>query len=181
MLLNITPAGYTLETNALQNGTAIPKIKELVIDGGVSVDGFAVAQEVYKTKAIAFERVSAGVLKIYGEVPPDIELWIKGIALRLEDGTIYAYGRYQEQSGGFFKNIGFAFSFFVLHSRVQNAQLDFSYSPLDITAIATQITNDAKSKIDLYIQDYFLEVIRNIARLDETVLKLVNEINIRSK
>jgi len=176
MLLNITQAGYTLETNALQNGTPVPKIKEMVIDGGVSA-GETVTTEAYVATTIAFERVSAGVLKIHGEIPPDVECWVKGIALRLEDGTIYAYGKYQEQSGGFFKGKGFAFSFFVLHSRSQNVELNFTYSPLDITAIAAQIADDAKTNIDAYIQDYFIQTTVLISGLSADMLRLTNAIN----
>lgn len=177
MLLTITPAGLTLETNALQNGTAIPKIKEFVIDSGVSVDGFSVHTESYKTPVLAFERLSAGVLKFHGEIPPTIETMVKGIAIRLEDNTIYAYGRYQEQSGGFFKGKSFAFTFFVLHSREQNAVLAFAYSPLNINDIAEQIAIDAKTNMDLYLEGYFIATALNIARLDSIVLKMLNELN----
>lgn len=176
MLLTITQAGFALETDALQLGTPVPKIKELVIDSGVS-DGQSIHTEAYVSSVLAFERISAGVLKVFGEIPPDLEMMVRGIAIRLEDGTIYAYGKYAEQSDGFFKGRGFAFTFFAIHSRVQNVALNFTYSPLDITAISQQIADSARLSIDAYIQDYFIALTYLISHQGATILKLINEVN----
>ncbi len=190
MLLIPTPQGQALETNALINGEPLPKLASLVIDGGVlpeNADTVQVIQEVYRTDAIAFERISEGVTKIYGEVPPDEEFRIRGIGLMMEDGTLYAYARYQPQVDGFFKGKGFAFSFFVLHSREQNTELTFTYSPLDITAIAEQIATEAKTGIDLHIQSYFIATTqlisglsRDLCGLQKTTNRLQKQLKLRA-
>jgi len=180
MLLIPTPQGQALETNALINGDPLPKLTALVIDGGVLPDDStttAVIDEVYRTNAIAFERISAGVTKIYGEVPPDEEFRIRGIGLEMEDGTLYAYARYQPQVDGFFKGKGFAFSFFVLHSRENNTELTFTYSPLDITAIAEQIATESKTSIDLYIQSYFTATTKLISGINHDICKMQKRLN----
>lgn len=180
MLLIPTPQGQALETNALINGDPLPKLSALVIDGGVLPDDSTtveVVDEVYRTDAIAFERISEGVTKIYGEVPPDEEFRIRGIGLLMEDGTLYAYARYQPQVDGFFKGKGFAFSFFVLHSRENNTELTFTYSPLDITAIAEQIATEAKTGIDLYIQAYFTSITALISGMSFDLCGMRKEIN----
>jgi hypothetical protein len=176
MLLITTPQGQALETNALINGDALPKLSALIIDDGVLPNdsddsSVEIIHEIYRTDAIAFERISEGVTKIYGEVPPDEEFRIRGIGLMMEDGTLYAYARYQPQVDGFFKGKGFAFSFFVLHSRENNTELTFTYSPLDITAIAEQIATEAKTGIDLYIQSYFTATTKLISGMNRDICK----------
>ncbi len=180
MLLIPTPQGQALETNALINGDLLPKLTALVIDGGVLSDDsttIEIIDEVYRTNAIAFERISEGVTKIYGEVPPDEEFRIRGIGLLMEDGTLYAYARYQPQVDGFYKGKGFAFSFFVLHSRENNTELTFSYSPLDITAIAEQIATESKTGIDLYIQSYFTATTQLISSMSRDICALRKDVN----
>jgi hypothetical protein len=157
MLLLITNDGYALETDALQNGTLIPKIKDFVIDAGVSVDGQTVHTAGYVTGTLAFENISPGTLKIYGEIPPDVEVTIKGIALRLEDDTVYAYGYYQEQTSGFYKGLGFAFAFTTILSFRQDVELSFLYSPLDISAIAAQISAQSETLVNDYIAANIVE------------------------
>lgn len=179
MLLIPTPEGQALETNALLNGEPMPKLGALVVDDGAMADDQTpqVVHEIYRTEAIAFERLSQGVTKIYGEVPPDEEFRIRGIGLLLEDGTLYAYARYQPQVDGFFKGKGFAFSFFVLHSREEKTELTFSYSPLDITEIGERIATEAKTSIDMYIQEYFVATTKLLSGLRNETCRLQKQIN----
>lgn len=180
MLLQITPAGFALETNALTSDNPLPKVKELVIDSGATYDGddgLHIIEEAYTTQVLGIDRISAGVVKFMGSAPPDLSMWIRGIGLRLEDGTTYAYGKYQPESNGFFKGQGFAFSFFALHSREQDVNFEFTYSPLDIAAIAAQIETAARTNIDLYIQQYFMAQTQLTSGLQHTVTDLQKQLN----
>lgn len=163
MILNMTEAGQKLETQILTQGGEMPKITYLVVGDGTPPPIMSkmteLTNQTYQSDVLVVERLSENAVKLHGEVPPEVETRITEIGIVLADGTLYAVGSYQPEVGGFFKAKGFAFSFFTILSKEDAGELDFEYDPVDIQAMAKKISQEAKKSVDLFIQNYFINLL----------------------
>lgn len=186
-VLTITTAGKALETDAIVSGTAMPKLDKLVVGSGTppSTDAEIIALtdlvvREYETNVIVVDRLSETTVKFEASIPENVEMRIREIGLTLEDGTLFAYAPYAPSNpdgGGMYKGVGFAFSVFTILSREQQGTLEFTYSPIDVQQLATQIADDARASLDLYLQGYMIEIARNLSKVHANTLKNVDQIN----
>lgn len=160
MILTITQAGLTVETDALTSGL-MPRFDKLHIGNGVPhADPFLATEmvaPVYEVEVMLVERISAGAVKFHAIIPPEAALTIREVGLFLEDGTLYAYADYSQGTGEeFFKPSNFAFSFFVLLTREQLPELTFTYEPLDTDEIVKNIIQNVTNEFNFndIIQQY---------------------------
>ncbi|MDQ7091753.1 MAG: hypothetical protein Q9M50_14150 [Methylococcales bacterium] len=157
-ILNITDEGINAETQSLSTGV-MPIIKDFVIDGGAAYDGYDarhLISEVYSLPILAKNDSQAGLTEFKISIPPEVEFDLRGFALRLDDGTIYAYSRYVPQTDGIYKSRGMGLQFHLVLARKSDVTFDFTYSPLDIGQMATELTTKAREALDLYLEGDFL-------------------------
>lgn len=188
-VLVITTEGKRIETDAIANGTPVPKLHKLVVGSGtppISIEGqIALTSLVhleYESNVLVVDRLSPTSVKFTGSVPENIECNIREIGLTLEDGTLFAYSPYMPANpdnpgGGMYKGRGFAWTVFTILSREQMGTLNFTYSPIDVQQLAEQIATDARASIDLYLQAYFISIAANVSGLSSNVQKLQSQIN----
>lgn len=180
MLLTVTEAGRRREDDALFNGIPMPPITAIVVgDGALAVPAKAtrLANRKLALSTLVVDRLSPGVTKIHGEISPDIEVNITEIGLELADGTLYAAAQYSPETGGQYKGRGFSFSFFVLVSRDTDTPLRFEYVPVDVQALGAQIQQEARTQLDLYLNQFLLATARTLSGLNGEILHLTNRIN----
>lgn len=180
MLLTITQAGHSKEQEALASGAALPKLEKLLIGAGPvqAEPHLATAVTVWhEAPILTVEQLGQGALKLTAEVGADVEGHIREIGLAMEDGTLYAYAPYQVEAGGLFKATGFAFSFYVIISREDVDQLDVTYAPLDVDALAQQIADEANARINAAIDVSMVEIIRNISGLNKIAYAQQDQLN----
>lgn len=186
-ILNITTAGKKVETDALQNGTPVPRIAKLVIGAGtpptetIAMLGLTqLVNQVYEADIAYIDRLSPTSMKLTASVPDNIECRIKEIGLVLEDGTLFAYAPYMPEApdgGGMYKGRGFAWTIFCILSREQMGTVNFTYSPIDKQQLATEIANDARASLDLYLQSYFVSLMMLASALSATTQTQQLQIN----
>ena len=176
MHLSITKAAIAFENQARLNGTAFPKIESLVIDSGNSPDGETVAQEVCAFPVLSKYEVSTGVIEFRGAPPVDQEMQINGLALRCDDGMIYAYCYVEPNKGGIWKGKGYNLEMVATVSHQASTNLQMQYIPIDANAIADQIKVSAQVAIDAHIQDYFVSVLQGQAQIQQSITELIIDI-----
>ena len=180
MLLTITQAGHSKEQEALASGAPLPKLEKLLIGAGPVQAEPHLATSVtawHEAPILTVEQLGQGALKLTAEVGADVEGHIREIGLAMEDGTLYAYAPYQVEAGGLFKATGFAFSFYVIISREDVDQLDVTYAPLDVSALAQQIADEANARINAAIDVSMVEIVRNISGLNKIAYAQQDQLN----
>lgn len=186
-ILHITQHGKGLETDALENGTTMPKIKGFVIGDGIPPATqsarealTALVHQTYQTPVLLKDRVSPSVLKLVGSIPEDVSTYVREIGLVLEDDSLYAYGVYASDAPNgeaTYKGAGFAMTFTTIISRETQGNLTFTYSPIDVQQIATQISDDARASLDLYLQQQLITINMVLSSLTATVYQQQEQIN----
>ncbi|QFY43040.1 hypothetical protein F6R98_10770 [Candidatus Methylospira mobilis] len=175
IVFTITAAGIATENAAMETGT-MPVYGNIVIGDGTPADvpfnANDLTHQVLSVPVLVVERLSAGAVRLHANIPPDVELRIREIGLRLSDGTLYAYAPYDEAAGGFYKPSGFDFSFDVVLAREQLANLTFTYTPVDVQSIADSITNTARNAIDAYMQTYIIDLTAMCSRMSRNLIEL---------
>ncbi len=182
--LVVTIAGKSAENNALATGDALSKIQYLVIGNGTPPlselfqNQIELVNKTHSVKVLSIKHESPTVMKFTGAVPVDEEIRITEIGIELEDGTLFAYMSYMPETGGLFKGSGMGWTFDTILSREEgNSTLEVMYTPIDVGEIALQIAEDAKSSMDLYLQSYFIGLLRMQTGMSASVLDMQKQIN----
>ena len=160
-ILKITEAGLQAENQALITGI-MPIIKDFVVDGGEAYEGYdgvSLIKEVYVAEILTKDTATVGLLKLQITLTPDASYPIRGFALRLEDGTIYAYSRYEPLSDGIFKSEAWGLQFTLMLSRLSDVTFDFTYSPLDLGVMADELSARARVALDLHLEGELLSFV----------------------
>jgi hypothetical protein len=178
MIFTITAAGIAAENAALETGH-MPVFANLVLGDGTPnptpFNATAVVHPVFETPILVVERLSSGAIRLHANIPINQEFTIREIGLTLSDGTLYAYMPYSVETGGFFKPTGFDFSFSVILAKQQLPDLNFTYTPVDVQAIANQILDTSRNAIDTHIQSYLIGLTIFVIKLSRDVIELRKE------
>lgn len=185
MLLELTNIGLQRESDAKIGTQAMSPIKHLVLTDTAAVTDVADIRtltlndlnEVDRLENIVSERVSAGTVKFHAHIKIGSAYVIRGIAVLLEDGALYAYTPYRPESGGFDKPSDLAFSLFVVHSHENSATLDFKYSPLDTESLAASAIEFVNQSIDERHQKIAAALISNSLGLLEQSIEFKSLLN----
>lgn len=172
MILTITQAGIDAENAAITSTGIMPVFDKIILGDGQPnpnpYQAITLSHAVYTTEVLIVERLSDGAIKLTTHIPIDVEVDIKEIGLTLSDGTLYAYCPYSPETNGFYKAKGFEFSFYVILSRKELADLTFTYEPISTDELKQRVVEAAKPDIDAYTHQAVddIEVQKNIA-IDE--------------
>jgi hypothetical protein len=173
MILTITQSGIDAENTAITSTGKMPIFDKIILgDGQPNPNPYqatALTHLAYTTEVLVVERLSDGAIKLTTHVPIEVEVNIKEIGLTLSDGTLYAYCPYSPETNGFYKAQGFEFSFYVILSRKEIADLTFTYEPISTDELKQRVLAATKPDIDAYteiaieqLQDHEKSVIDNI-------------------
>ena len=135
--------------------------------------------KVFSVGVLAKNDSQVGLTEFKISIPPEVEFNLRGFALRLDDGTIYAYSRYVPQTDGIYKSKGMGLQFHLVLARKSDVTFDFTYSPLDIGQMATELITKAREALDLYLENDllgFLQLIDGIKRTQDNQQFQINAI-----
>jgi len=184
IVLEITQEGLEAENLSLLEGK-MPALAYYQVDDGVAFDGYdglSMLNAVYKGDILAknakTSRKNGSVYtELYIAIPADEDMFIRGVGIYLEDGTLYAYSRYSEISDGFPKSEGVNYTIILVIGRGNTVEFEFVYSPLDVDGMSREIEKTAKNNLDLYLEAYFLNILNMIVSRFRTQLEQQKTIN----
>lgn len=154
MYLTITETGYRKEVESLSSGV-IPVFAQLALGDGISsldeIKQINMVSQKHQVDIIAVEQISAGAVKLHAYVSEDVALTIKEVGLKLSDGTLYAYGKYATEIGGLRKSQGFDLKFFVVISKEQLPDFNFTYEAINTIEIRDRIISESTAYVSNYV------------------------------
>lgn len=145
MILHITAAGRAQRTNARLNGSQLPRFSGWVVDTATTQNVDAPTLQALYTSTTPgetlVERIDDTAIGVRIIVPPTFAGWVRGIALKTEDGTIYAYARFAPENGGMYKPVGTAIRQLLILAEDGRETVEFTYSVVDVSALITAMTD----------------------------------------
>lgn len=156
IVLHITAAGRRQRTDARLNGTPLPRFSGWIVDSAVTQDPENPTLEPLYTsnnpEETLIERLDDTAIAVHIVIPAGFAGWVRGLALKTEDGTVYAYCRYAESQGGLYKTDAMAIRQQLILAEDGRESVEFTYAVVSVDYLLKQVEEGLQAPL-LYAID----------------------------